>query len=285
MKHLLVSAFLAASVVGSVLPVPVYAQSSQSAAALQDARGLLKQIGMYDLLPIIREEGINYAAEMETDMFPGSGGGAWISAVERIYDINRMDAVVTERFAEAIEDADIAPLIAFFESDLGKEIVSLEISARRAMLDPSVENMSNEMVDIMRRDEEARLGVLGGFIEANQLLETNIVGALNSNLAFYKGLKEGGAFEADISEEQMLTDVWEQEPDIRESTTEWIFAYLALAYQPLSDADIEVYTSLSKTPAGSEFNRALFAAFDTLFVDISWDLGVAAAQFMAGEDI
>jgi hypothetical protein len=42
------------------------------------------------------------------------------------------------------------------------------------------------------------------FIEANDLVERNVSGALNSNFAFYRGLSDGGAFEVEIPEELML---------------------------------------------------------------------------------
>jgi hypothetical protein len=61
--------------------------------------------------------------------------------------------------------------------------------------------------------------------------------------------------------------------------------YLAMAYQPLSDADLEAYIAFSRTPEGQVLNRALFAAFDALFNALSRDLGLAAARLMAGQDL
>ena len=58
-----------------------------------------------------------------------------------------------------------------------------------------------------------------------------------------------------------------------------------MAYRPLSDDEIAAYTALSETPEGQALNTALFATYDAMFVTISRDLGLAAAQFMAGEDI
>jgi hypothetical protein len=94
-----------------------------------------------------------------------------------------------------------------------------------------------------------------------------------------------GGFESDLTEDQMLQNVWSQEPAIRDETETWLYPYLALAYQPLSDDDMQAYLAFSKLPEGKAINAAVFAAFNVLFSDISGQLGQAAAKQMHGEDI
>ena len=48
---------------------------------------------------------------------------------------------------------------------------------------------------------------------------------------------------------------------------------------------MEEYIGLSQTPEGKRFNRVLFEAFDAMFRDISYGLGLASASHMAGQDI
>ncbi|NNE89816.1 MAG: hypothetical protein HKN27_17245, partial [Silicimonas sp.] len=121
------------------------------------------------------------------------------------------------------------------------------------------------------------------FVEANNLIDLNVSGALNANLSFYNGLAAGGGF--DLPQDEILADVWESADAIREDTNEWIFGYLTLAYDPISDAALADYIALSETPSGKAMNRALFAAFDDLFRGISYDLGKAASRFTQGDDI
>jgi hypothetical protein len=108
---------------------------------------------------------------------------------------------------------------------------------------------------------------------------------MNANLAFYGGLLDGNAFPRQMSEEMVLSDVWAQEEMIREDTTEWVHSYLLMAYQPLSDEDLETYIAMARTDEGRALNRALFAAFDDVFTDISATLGLAASRFIVGQDI
>ncbi|MCO6382337.1 DUF2059 domain-containing protein [Oceanicola sp. 502str15] len=258
-----------------------------TAAPLGEAetQALMVALGMDRLMPILRDEGLAYSTALERELFPGAGGKAWADLVSEIYATDRLERVMARRFAAEMAGVDVAPLMAFFDSDRGRRIVGLEISARAALLDDTVEQMSRDAFSEMRGEDSPRLDLLRAYIESNDLVETNIAGALNSNFAFYQGLAAGGALPPEMSEEEMLRDVWMQEPDIREETETWVWSYLAMAYEPLEDADIEAYTALSQTPEGRALNRAIFAGFDELFADISRDLGLAASRFMVSEDI
>ena len=135
----------------------------------------------------------------------------------------------------------------------------------------------------MERDASDRVSLLQEFAEINDLVEFNVMGAMNGSLAFMKGLSKGGGFE--ISEADILADIWAREEEIRADTTGWIFAYLGMAYQPLEADQIRAYSELSATAVGQDLNRALFAGFDAMFNEISFALGRSASRFMVGEDL
>ena len=88
-----------------------------------------------------------------------------------------------------------------------------------------------------------------------------------------------------MSADSLLADVWAQEDAIRASTTEWITAFLLLAYAPLEDAEIAELTAFSQTPEGRIMTQALFGAFDEIFVRMSRDLGSAASGFIISQDL
>ena len=259
---------------------PGFAQSAD-----RRVEPLLNALGMSELISIMREEGLSYSADLKDEMFPTRGDGRWTGLVEDIYAPDRMAQIVGDRLDRELNNTDIAPLVDFFDSAPGQRIVSLEISARRALLDDAVEDATRDRWLSEPAEVNARRDALERFVEVNELVDSNVVGALNANYAFYLGLADGGALDADLSEEDMLRDVWSQEGEIRDETETWVFSYLNLAYQPLSDQELAAYTALSETEEGAALNRALFAAFDALFVTISRDLGLAASQFLSGEDI
>ncbi|MEE9387485.1 MAG: DUF2059 domain-containing protein [Paracoccaceae bacterium] len=259
--------------------VPGQAQMSENVDRLAHA------LGLPEIIQVMRDEGLGYGSDLAENMFPGRNDSAWGQVVIGIYDLDRMAEIALAGFADSIDEADIPMLTAFFESPLGVEIVKLEISARIALMDDAVDAANKANVVQLMANESPRLALLQRFIEVNNLLESNVVGALNSNYAFYTGLVEGGAYEEPISEDQILSDVWEQEADIRQDTSEWLFGFLSMAYSPLSDADMAAYIELSETDAGQALNTALFAGFDEMFVEISHALGLAAARIMASEEL
>jgi hypothetical protein len=153
------------------------------------------------------------------------------------------------------------------------------------MLDDATKDAAEMAAQQMVADNDPRMDLLQRFAEVNDLLEMNVAGAMSANLAFYKGLAAEGAFGEDLTEEQMLTDVWNQEAQVRTDSEKWLNSFMALAYQPLSDADVEAYIAFSETAAGQRLNTVIFAAFDETFRQVSFDLGRAAARQMQGNDI
>jgi len=238
-----------------------------------------------DIVEIMREEGVGYGESIGEDLFAGPASSEWVATVDQIYDLDRMLAMVEQDFAASLDGDDIAAMTAFIGSEQGQRIIGLEVSARRALLDDAVEEASKEAAAIAATEETERYAQVRDFIESNNLIETNVAGALNTNYAFYMGLMDGQAFGGALTEEQVLSDVWSQEAEIRTNTTEWLYAFLLMAYQPLSDEDLLAYTSFSETDAGRELNRALFEGFDRLFEGISRSLGRAAANEMTSAEL
>lgn len=277
---------------GWVVPQPAVAQETAQAeavpaAVVAEVQTLMQTMQMGELVGILRQEGIDYGTQLETDMFPGAGGQGWQATLGLIYDGPRMEEALVGALTRELAKTpgDIAKMQAFFGSDLGQKVLKLEIEARRTLLDDAAEEAARIAWEDLASGESARVDRLERFVAANDLIESNVMGALNASLAFYQGMQEGGAFGDEMTEEQMLTDVWGQEGDVRKQTTEWLFPYLTLAYGPLSEEELDSYIAFSESAEGKVLNAALFVSFDEVFTPISRALGLAVAQQMAGQDI
>lgn len=246
-------------------------------AALWDA------LGLPDLIEVMQAEGRDYGAGIGREFLPDGGGTGWAAVVARIYDPDKMAQTVEQGFEAGLGAADLEPLLDFFRSDIGQRIVTREIEARWAFLEPGAEEAAREAWRKAGEEAPERAALIEEYVRLNDLIEYNVAGALTANLRFYRGLAAGGAFE--MTEEDMLADVWGQEAAIRADTGEWLMAYLTMAYADLSDADIAAYVALSKTPEGQALNRALFAGFDAMYADLSYALGLAVATQMQGEEL
>lgn len=256
----------------------VAAPSSHSVA-------LLEALRVQELMEIMYEEGVAYADELEEELFPRQGGLGWQTAVGTIYDPQAMYREFSEAFDATMAREDAEVLTEFFLSDRGRRIVGLELDARRAFLDPTIEDAAIQAFETAREEGGPFVDALDAFVEVNDLVESNVTGALNSNFAFYQGLNDGGAFPRRMSEGEILADIWSQEGDLRADSIEWVYAYLSLAYSPLDAGDLDLYTALSDSDAGQALNAALFAGFDRVFVRVSRELGEAAAGFMTGQEL
>jgi hypothetical protein len=240
-----------------------------------------------EVLAVMQAEGLDSGADLAVDMFGAPGGAEWQATLTRIYDPAAMRARFDLALAEAAgaESETLAASLAFFGSELGQRIVGLEIEARRALLDPAAEDAANAAWATLQDQDAQRVTQLEQFAQVNDLIESNVMGALNANLAYYRAMSNAGAFGDKVPEDQMLAEVWAQEADLRSETVDWLFPYLVLAYNPLSTDDLQAYLDFSASPAGRRANGMIFAAFDAVFVAISVDLGRAVALQMTGRDI
>ncbi len=265
----------------AVLASPVAGQQT----APEKVEALYEALGLPEMMQIMRIEGIDYGATIADDMFPSAAGPRWDAMVSEIYDVEMMHEEVRAAFAEELEGDDIDAMLAFFTTEPGRTIVQLEVSAREALLDDAVDEASKEAAALAAADQTPRFDMVTAYVAANDLIETNVVGALNSNYAFYMGLLDGGAMPDGMTAELALQDVWEQEDDIRASTSEWVYSFLYMAYEPLSDDDLQTYIDFSKTDAGQDLNDALFTAFNGMFDDISRALGLASSRMMTSQEL
>lgn len=277
-----------ALVASVALVAPVRAETGTAAPAAEASVATLAQTMRFgDLFAVLRDEGVAYGDTLETDMFPAGGGPGWDRAVATIYDAPKLAAAFETALATQLDDDPeaLAEIIAFFSSDLGQRIVALEIDARRAFLDTAAEEAARVAADRRAAGRDPKVALIGRFIEAGDLLEMNVAGALSGNLAFMKGMSGTGAYGAPLPEDQLMSDIWAREDQIRDDTNTWLYAYLGLAYDPLTEAELEAYVAFSESPAGRRLNAALFTAFDAVFQEVSHDLGRAAGIAMQGSDI
>lgn len=267
----------------AVGPAPAQAQAAVPADVLR----LLDVMQMDDTLEVMRAEGLAHGDVLEEEMFPGEGGAAWRAKVSAIYDPGWMRAGVEAGLTQVLAEdaATMAAALEFFGSDLGQKILSLEVEARRVLLDEAAESAARARAEDLRTTEDPRYRLVEDFAAVNDLVEMNVMGALNANLAFYRGLNAGGAIPGGMSEEDMLAEVWGQEDDVRAESADWLFPYLLLAYEGLSEQEMRDYLAFSETAGGKALNAAVFAAFDAMFVQLSQALGRAAADVLAGSDI
>ena len=251
-------------------------------AALAD---LSEALQIPRVIEVMRAEGLQQGDRIASDLMPGRDTAGWRLRLERIYDAPAMEERLADGLSAAMDDDVEAEVIDFFGDDLGARIIGLELDARTAILDEAAEDAAIAAWDDIAADQPERAALINEFIAVNSLIDENVQGGLNSNLEFMTGMNEGGAFDPPLDEGTMLSDIWAQESEIREETTDWLRGYLGLAYAPLTEEELQRYVDFSASDTGQAFNRALFEAFDEMYDGVVYELGRTAAIMMMGEDI
>lgn len=269
------------------VPVAAFAEQAPPSARAAEAAELEQVLMIPDLLEVMQREGIAYGDDLATQFFSDQPDGDWRADVSRIYDPARVgrafDAIFTAELAKT--GVDPAPMIEFFRSPLGQRILTLELSARGAMIDDAIEEEAKVALDRLDAEDDPRLAMIRAYVEVNHLIDMNVSSALNANLAFLTALSTSGGFQQQMPEDEILSQVWSQEEEVRSETERWLLAFSLMAYSPLSDEEMRAYISFSETPAGVALNRALFAAYDGIFTDISRELGRSAGRRMGGTSL
>ncbi|MFT4960786.1 MAG: hypothetical protein ACI92Z_001870 [Paracoccaceae bacterium] len=256
---------------------------AQFATASPEADTLARVIRIGEIMAIMCDEGMEYAGDLNDDMLAGEGGQYWVDRVKRLYDTDRMEATLRKSITDGMDADQIALATAYFSSANGKRILTLEISARTTMFDPEIEDIARANYRDLAGSDDTRLAAVSRFVQTNDLLEMNVAGALTSNYQFYRGLVDGKA--TNMSDDEILADVWGQEQEIRDDTKGWLYGYLLMAYRPLTEDELEGYITFSGSPAGRALNQAMFGGFDVMFNAISYQLGQSVAQAMKASDL
>lgn len=267
---------------------PAQAQTTAPAgpAISPELQALFAAVEMDENFEILAEIGLEDAVGLEETLFPGRGGAAWRGILSGYYQPDPLQQVFVESFPQdRMSAADIAAVTQFFASPLGDRIIAGELEAWRAISDEATEIAANEVYFRLLEEDAPRIEQLTRFNEVNGFVDLNVSGALNSNYAFYRGMSDAGAYEQALPPAMMLNEVWGQEPQIRRDTVLWLFSFQIMAYEDLTDAEMEAYIAYSETPAAQAYNAALFAGFDAVFETMSYRLGSTAALFLSGETL
>ncbi|WP_405405535.1 hypothetical protein [Paracoccus sp. Ld10] len=277
-------AALAPSVPASMQPSDIRLVQVQA-----DASDRIWQIlDLAALMPILQEEALTEAARMEGEGLIAGGGLPWARVVGRIHDVSRMEALFRSGVRDAAARMDpllVDRALSFHGSGLGRRVIRLEGSARRALLEDGVEDQARADFARALRDHDPRAEKIVQLIDGADLIAPNVAGGLNAAIAFSRGYAEGGGFDMAPDSQQLMAEAWAQRDQIEAEATAWLQGFLMLAYGPLSDDELSDYSLHAASPEGQALSQLLFAGFDRVFGQTSYDMGMAAALRGQGQQL
>ena len=243
----------------------------------------LKHLRLDEMLVVMRQEGLNDNATLPEDLMIGPAGSSWEEALDEIYDLGQMEETVISAMHLSLGDDDLTDITDFAVSTAWQKAVDLELEARLAMLDQNVADAAVETYYRNLDKNSRRLSDLSELVETADLIEGNVVGAMNAMLQFNLGLMHGG-IDVGYIEDELLAQIWSEEDAVRTEISEWLFSFLLLAYDPMDRDTLLEQIEFFKTAQGQRLNQALFDGFNAMFDTISFDLGEAVAKLL-GEQV
>lgn len=265
--------------------LPLGAQAQRVSDQVLDA---MQVTALFDML---QQEAVASGRDLGAEMMPGRDLAGWERTLARLNDPAEVLPYFRDAFAVALDashggsETQGTAILAYLTTPPGDRIVELELSARAALNEPGIEEAVIARFEADRAANSAFAMAVERFIAVNDLVDRNVTGALAANAAFLTGLQSGADGPGPMGTGDVLADVWVQEPAIRASTEDWLHAFVSLAYGPLDEAALQTHIAFSVSPAGQAFNDAIFAAFDTVLTDLSYETGAALARLMASEDL
>lgn len=244
-----------------------------------------------ELFDIMAAEGRTSVLADGATPLQGQALAEFRSDVDAIYDAERMlNAFTAALEAELSTRPEVrADALEFAATEAGQQILQLEVAARQALLEDEIDEMARLALLEAREGGPGnaaaeRLVLVRQRIDANDLIELNVSLGLNTSFAYYRGMLAENAVQG-MTSDTLLQLVWAQEPEIRADIEDWIDSYFLMAYQPLAVKDMQDFVAYVSTPLAQDFNRAMFRAFDTVFSEISFQVGRALGRRLITEEL
>ncbi len=271
------------------LALPGWAEGPRTEVAAQAEQSLAAEIrralALDDIVAVMAEEALVTAGE-GAEGLTSAQQDSWRRGIARINSPEHLHTLFQQKLGEALRDADPAPLrkaLRFYQGDLGHRVVALELSARKAMVDPEGKAAAIEAAAAADKQDNPRIGAIMRLIDAADAIEVNISGSLNSMMAATRGFAAASGVE--IPESQITAEAWQEEPAIRDDISEWVRALLYLSYSPVDDRELEEVIAFVASDEGRALSKLLSQAFDAMFTRTAFETGMMSASVQMGQEL
>ncbi len=245
---------------------------------------LMEALRIEDTVAIMREEGLVHAGRVVDAMLPEADRPALRAQASRLYDPPRMARLVEQGVRGGLDDVDLKPILDFYTSPTGRRVVELELAARRQFLDPKAEEAARaaaaDALATPGGSQSALLEDITRLIDSGDLVERNVAASLNADMMFWRGVIDAGGPGPGGEDGDLPSVVAADLEETRRDTAEWITAFLLIACEPLTPAQMDDYADFYETREGRALNAALFAGFNAMYDQLAYLLGTAVGMML-----
>ena len=254
-----------------------------TALMAQPSEQLYQLLHLDELVDIVSEEGLADAKATADAYLQGITRGNFGVSISQIYDKKSLSSKVKQMFSKALPTATANSLIAFYKSELGVQVSQLEVSARRAISDPSIEKYVIDRALEAEVQGKSRPQLLRSAINKMDWVKQNLAGAYEARFAFLAALSEVEALRLDQA--RIFTLMQSDQEALSLEIEEWLLGYMYMAYSPLSDDELAAYMRFQASPEGMALNEVLFDTFSRLNTENAEKLGQFTASALSAQDL
>jgi len=174
----------------------------------------------------------------------------------------------------------VPPLLAWFDSALGRRITALEEASAASGADPT--EALREGAALLDRATPERRQLLGRIVELTQAPEAAVSMMINTALAIQQGVASVAPAMPGPSRQELKAGLEGQRASMRRAFEGVMLAAFARAYETLPDAELAAYAEFIGTPGGRHFNDVATRAVERAMVDGAQALGRSLPGAKAG---
>lgn len=232
---------------------------------------LFDAMGMPAMVSAFAEDGRRGAQDLDAQFLQGQGGDGFADTIDRLHDPERLVAALRSGVAETLSPDVARQALVFFDTDMGARIVRLEVEARRAMRDDTVEAAALAAAPRAGPDVRAML-------EVRDLVARNTDISMAAQVAFWAGLSAAAPT-------QEVPDIEARRDAIGARSRDWVTGYYMLVASALEEHDLTTYTAFWETDLGVTLDTALGDAFEAMYRDLSFATGQTVGRFLPENEL
>jgi hypothetical protein len=201
------------------------------------------------------------------------------------YGAEILQRETTAQLADRIAPNDFTEAMRWYKSPLGKKSAQMEIDFDAAILDKGYDTMLNMGSKSLAAATPKRLMLITNLMNSIKLVEYSVNLQIHTALGIYQGLSTVAANQAGPSLSELRESLEKQRPKMQSATIGTSLAYLAGAYEKLSDTELNKCLAFLTTPAGMRVQAIQMASVEYALVRAASLMGKGLAEIKKPNDL
>lgn len=174
-----------------------------------------------------------------------------------------MKQSIVDNMANALSDAQLDELSAYYSEGLGKRATELEIAAQQPGMEELVETEGLEIFQRLTDSKDERLLSYQRIVQSTMGLEVGTALGMNVLYAMLSGMMGSPQLPYSLTDEEILEIVNRQSEQIRAQLTAAIFVNIAYTYREMSIDDVDAYATFLESDVAQTFYSSMLKAIQS----------------------